>query len=361
MRQRIPLFIREKVWANKSLLSFLLLPFSFLYGAIIIFRNWLYEQNIFKSYSFNIPVISVGNITVGGTGKTPFIAYLARFLRDNAKRVVILSRGYKRREYRSSVVSNRERVLVSCQEAGDEPYLLAENLSGVPVMVGRDRVGLARLVREKFQPEIILLDDGFQYRALKRDLDIVLINVNDPFGNKRLFSSGPLREPLKSLKRAHIFILTHSTSQEKIAQLTTELSKYNPEAQVFMAVYQPVKLKEFVSPKEISFEELKIKRLYAFSSIANPLSFRNTLDSLQANIIGWEIFPDHYWYKIEDLPKIEEKAVNSQAEILLTTEKDKVRLPKEWKSKLPCYILGIEIKILSGEKILQKLVLSVCD
>jgi len=325
-----------------------MMPFSFAYGAIVALRNQLYDRGILKQVKLPCPVISIGNITAGGTGKTPMTVLTANGLKAHGFRPAVLSRGYGGRLTTSgNVVSDGASILLSPEEAGDEPVLIAAAAPGIPVLTGPDRCISGKLAIEKFGADVLVLDDAFQHRGLFRDVNIVLLDEDRPFGNGRLLPAGPLRESPAALNRADIIVTTGISGGETERKKPT-LSDNMP---VFRARYQPL---EIIQGKDKSFPSinsfplgsvetsqiqennnsilppgvLQGKKIYAFTGIAAPDKFRATLEELGATIIKFLAFPDHYFYKQADVQAIAGEAKAMNAEMVITTEKDGVKLLK---------------------------------
>ncbi|MCD6353861.1 MAG: tetraacyldisaccharide 4'-kinase, partial [Proteobacteria bacterium] len=313
---------------------------SFLYKHLIILRCQAYQKGIFFSRKLPISIISVGNLTVGGTGKTPTSIYLARLLQREGRRTAVLSRGYKGdASLNVNVVSDGKRVCLSPDEAGDESFLLVEKLPGVPVLTGRDRGLLCEYAMKNFSTEVAILDDGFQHLKLQRDLDIVLLDGNYPLGNGYLLPRGTLREPPQHLKRAHIILVAKpdkTTSKEKIERT---IRNYNPFAPVFFVYYSPVLLERLNSKETISWEYLRGQKVVALAGLAHPEPFARLLTHLGAEVVDTIFFPDHCCYRTEYLAKIKVKA------IIVTTEKDAVKLRSISLPTSEILVLGIEIRV----------------
>ncbi|HCG76976.1 MAG: tetraacyldisaccharide 4'-kinase [bacterium (Candidatus Ratteibacteria) CG_4_10_14_3_um_filter_41_18] len=331
--------------------SVFLVLFSFLYRFIIEVRNFLFQHRIFlKSIKLNSFLISVGNITAGGTGKTPVVMFLARKLQSQGKGLAVVARGYKRKGG-GFLVSNRREILMGSKEAGDEANLLAENLKGIPILVGRNRKMLSQVALNNFKVDTIILDDGFHYRYLKKDLEIVVIDATNPFSNGKLLPAGLLREPLSSLKRADCFWLNYVNlvDEERLNSLKKFLTKINPEAKIVESFYQPLSLIDS-SGKIYELSAISGKEVWLLAGIGNPSTFENLARHLGVKIIGKSFFPDHYWYKERNLKKI----LKEEFEILLTTEKDLVRL-KDIPFSKPILALRIEIKVKNEENLWRNL------
>ncbi len=341
--ESVPIYLR--------VFSFLLLPLSCLFFLILQVRSFFYSYVIQKR-RVNAFLISVGNITVGGTGKTPIASFLAKRFLKEGKRVSVISRGYRKRS-KKELVSDGEDILLSSQQAGDEAYLLAKNLSGIPVLSGRDRYKLSQRAIKEFSSDVIILDDAFHCLYLKKDLEIVVIDATNPFGNRLLLPAGPLREPLRNLKRADIFWLNRMNlvEEERLERLKETLFRINREAKIIESYYSPVSLFD-VSGKSYLPSFIKGKKVWLLAGIGNPSSFEKVVSLLGADIIGKSFFPDHYAYQKKDLECINKKLSNFtlnrdksgswfEKPFVLTTEKDFYRLPENFRGLW----LKIELKI----------------
>ena len=330
----------EKKWPNA-----LLLPFSLIYAAIIHLRNWLYDNDILSRTSVPCKVISIGNLTVGGTGKTPTVAMVAEEMSRNQFSVCVVSRGYKRTTKGTLLVSNGTDVLAGADECGDEPFLLARSLNGIPVIVDENRVRGAQYAIQTFCPDVILLDDAFQHRRINRDVDVVLVDASAGFGNKWLLPAGPLREPLRALRRASVIIFTRVEQNLKLPALK-ELIARSSSAPICAANHIPVVIKD-LDGREISIEAIKGRKVFAFCGIGKPASFFSLLEQLGAELIDVRIFKDHHPYSAEDKKNLVGAAREGGAEMLITTEKDRVRLSPEYFS-LPLWTLKIKMVLQYG-------------
>jgi tetraacyldisaccharide 4'-kinase len=315
---------------------------SFFYGWILRARVSLYHRGIFKAHSIPCKVISVGNITLGGTGKTPFVGLLAEMIQGRGIRTAILSRGYGG-EFQGSygLVSDGEKVFMDAAQAGDEPFLLAQKLDGIPVIVGRERRVSGQWAVDRFQPEVVILDDGFQHLSLKRNLNLLLIDSSCPFGNGKIFPRGILREPLDQISRADAVILTKAVGNDNISKLNEKISNLAGEIPVFRAYYEAVEIRAWEARESLPLERLRGRKVLAFSGIAHPDSFRETLLGLKAEIGGLEIFPDHYEYGRQDMDRLQDRASGSGAEAMVTTEKDLVRLKNLAPGPIPVWAISV--------------------
>ncbi len=335
---------RQGFLAAAVKLFFSLASFCYYSGAESI--KFLYRLRILRSYRFPRKVISVGNITLGGTGKTPLVALIAGRLNDHGKKAVILSRGYG-----------------GDRATSDEVELLRKRLPAVPVLVGRDRIKTAGEAVGSLKADVILLDDGFQHWRLKRDLDIVTLDVNDPFGNGRLIPRGILREPVSSLKRADVFILTKvSPDGDSIAKargLKTRLGAINANAAVFTSSYIPSRLFDIAGGEALGLSELENKKIALVCAIGAPGSFEGTVRALGADIALKSFFMDHHKYTGGDIKRVIDECEGRGVDIIVTTEKDVPRLAHHSSliahHSIRLLVLGIEMKIDNEEKFFDRL------
>jgi tetraacyldisaccharide 4'-kinase len=336
---------------------------SYLFSGIAQLRFWLYRHRILHDQPLGCLVVVVGNLTVGGTGKTPVVEKFARALQERGRKVAILSRGYKSKappfwkkwwwalthatEPPPRIVSDGKQVLLDSEQAGDEPYMLARNLPGVIVLVDKNRVKSGAYAIKKFGCDTLVLDDGFQYLPLKGQLNLLLVDKTNPFGNGHLLPRGILREPIKHLRRASYVFLTKSNG-ERDTELEALIQKHNPGVDTIECAHRPQYLQRFGSDERQPLSYLKGRRVVAFCGIATPESFEKFLRDLGAKIVGRERYLDHYRYGPEDFDELAELARYHDAECLITTEKDAVRIPDELKWSRPLYYLRLEIEILRG-------------
>jgi tetraacyldisaccharide 4'-kinase len=294
----------------------------------------------------------VGNITVGGTGKTPLTITLAKELKNRGIRVAILSRGYKRKKNSEPVVSDGKTIFLSPDESGDEPFLMAQACKDIPVLVGKDRFMNGRIALQRFGVQGLLLDDGYQYLPLQRDLNILLIDSHIGFGDEHLLPRGILREPLSHLRRANLFLLTKLEKPEISQPLEKKIRKINPSSQVFHSHYEPTSL---VGPQgeQEAFHSLRGKKILALSGIANSNYFSSLLRKCGVEIVREAVFPDHHLYTVKDLSSIEEKGKG--VDCIVTTEKDMVKLKKMKIDHLPLRALRIELKIWEEKEFYQRI------
>lgn len=353
--------VSNKTGISAYFLRIVLTVLSQLYRCIIFFIILFYRWRIFPRRKLPCYVISVGNITVGGTGKTPAVVMIANLLKERGRKVAILSRGYKRilasgsSRNKVTVVGSGEKLLVDVKEAGDEPYLLSRKLPQVAVLVGKNRILTGNYAITNFGTDTIVLDDGFQYLPLHRDLDIVTIDSIALFGNGRLLPRGRLREPLTSLKRGKVFLLTKVDQANNIENLIERLEKINPKAKVVQTIHFPEYLINIKTGKREELAILSGKKILALSSIGSPESFEKTLVALGASLVEKLRFPDHHWYVESELQEIKKKAMEKGTMLVVTTEKDAVRITlTEEEPRVDFFSMVISMKIIKGKKILEE-------
>ena len=348
---------------------------SYLFSGIVQLRLWLYRNRILRDQPLGCLVVVVGNLTVGGTGKTPIVEMFATALRDRGRKVAILSRGYKSKapplwqkwwfwlnhteEAPPRVVSDGEKVLLDSEVAGDEPFMLARNLPGVVVLVDKDRVKAGAYAIKRFGCDTLVLDDGFQYLPLKGRLNLLLVDKTNPFGNGFLLPRGILREPIKHLQRASYVFLTKSKGVRD-TELEAMIQKFNPGAEIIECAHKPRYLQRIDTGERIALETLAGKKIGAFSGIAAPESFEAFLRETGAKLGYTRRFLDHYRFTREDLAAVFEQARTAGVDLLITTEKDAVRIDVAGKFPLPCYYLRLEIEILRGADDFQDAVGKIC-
>lgn len=310
-------------------------PASFAYGLGAYCRMQAYASGLAPRVTSSVPVISVGNITVGGTGKTPLTIELARQLTNEGRRVAILSRGYKRKSKQPFVIvsdggSNRASVF----ESGDEPYLMAQAVPEAVVIAGPDRTKTAQLAAQEYLADVILLDDGFQHVQLKRKYDLVLIDYNDNLADELLLPAGRLREPLTALGRASHVVLTkipELADKARLESIGELVARYAPQAQLHLCRFKPKRLKALTSISSSASQPFATAatgsaRVLLVSGIARPKSFESMARSFCRNIVSELTFSDHHWYSASDIKMIEREMAKHKAEFVVTTEKDLVKL-----------------------------------
>jgi len=355
---------------------------SFLTGISKIFmllvklRRSLYNFRILRDKTLGVQVIAIGNLTVGGTGKTPVVEKFARELRDAGRNVAILSRGYRSKPpplhiwlankifFREDqtpprVVSDGKSLLLDSEMAGDEPYMLASNLRDVVVLVDKDRVKSGRYAIEKFSCDTLLLDDGFQYWKLRgRRHDVVLIDRQQPFGNEHLLPRGTLREPPTHLSRAQTIFITKSDG--RTAELRERISKLNSDAAVIECVHHPLYLEDVFTGEQCGLELLRGKKVASLSGIAQPESFEQSLVSLGGELVYSKRFADHHRFTQQEVLNAINRGKKRQAQVIVTTQKDAVRFPKIDRRDLPIYFMRVEIQIVAGANDFQDCVRKIC-
>jgi len=354
---------------TKALLGFLKFA-SFIFAAVVSLRRFLYKTGIKRRHPVGVQVISIGNITAGGTGKTPVTELLSRTLAAEGRKVAVLSRGYRRKEaplfkrlftdaiMPPLVVSDGRRVLLDSATAGDEPYMLASNLPGVAVIVDRDRVKAAKYALKRFGCDTIVLDDGFQYQRLKHTTDILLVDSTNPFGNGNMLPRGILREPARRLKLADVIFLTKCRGNED--EVEKEVRKYNRTADIVKCRHAPVSLKDVWSREEFDLSWLKGKTLCTLSGIASPKGFENSLRRLGAKVVWCDRYADHHRYDPSEILYALNRTADMGADALVTTEKDAVRFPRFETSPVKCLYMRIAIEITGGEEHFSSLVDRIC-
>jgi tetraacyldisaccharide 4'-kinase len=349
---------------------------SKVFQVAIKLRRWLYNIRILRDKTLGVQVIAIGNLTLGGTGKTPVVEKFARALRDAGRNVAILSRGYRSKpvplhqkflnkillredQTPPRIVSDGKSLLLDSEMAGDEPYMLASNLKDVVVLVDKDRVKSGRYAIEKFGCDTLLLDDGYQYWDLQgRRHDVVLIDRQQPFGNEHLLPRGTLREPPSHLARAQTIFITKSDGNT--ADLRKRISKLNPTAAVIECVHHPLYFEDVFSGERVGLDFLAGKRIASLSGIAQPESFESSLVKLGAELLYSKRFTDHHRFTQQEILNAINRSKKRQAEIIVTTQKDAVRFPKIDRRDLPIYFMRVEIKIVNGANDFQDCVRKIC-
>jgi tetraacyldisaccharide 4'-kinase len=338
------------------LLRFFLRIAAQVYSTAIRLRNSLYSKGQLKTYRANAPVISIGNITTGGTGKTPLVIWLCNQITKNLKLktqnygCAILTRGYK----------TTKNLKLKTQNYVDEPAILNKSCPQAKVIVNPNRVEAAGEAVNKFGAKVLIMDDGFQHRRLHRDLDIVTIDSIRPFGYDKMFPAGLLREPVTALKRADAVVITRcdQITGAKLTRIEEKLHSVNPDMLIAKSLHDPVCAKS-IDDKEISIEELKNKKIFAFCGIGNPDAFLNTVKGLGAELAGSKVYNDHHHYTNNNISDIYEEARYLNADLILTTQKDWFSTQYAIRStqyEIPFAYLEIELKFLAGEDKLKQLI-----
>lgn len=334
--------------------------FSPLYSAVMRIRAFFYAKGVFSTTRLALPVVSVGNLTMGGTGKTPMVMYLARLLLRHGVRPGVVSRGYGgRNRLPVALVSDGVQLFLSPHEAGDEPVLLARHLPGVPVVVSRKRAEGGQYLAKMDLADVLILDDGFQHQALCRDLDLVLFAAGVPVSLEWVFPGGMLREPPSALKRADCCVVTGvpGRAEQGDTLLRRWLAETCPGVPVFAGSYEPVAVYD-QKQRRVPFDELAGIPLFAFCGIANPQAFRRTMEGVFF-VKGWTFFADHHPFIFEDVENLARQALAEGCAALITTEKDYVKI-KAMEVALPIWVLAVELRMEDGfdRFVLDKLVLA---
>ncbi len=317
--------------------------FSYFYVWVVNLRNFLYDKNILKTRVVSVPVISIGNLTAGGTGKTPTVIWCCNFLSGKKYRCAILTRGYKAKPGKLS----------------DEPAILTKNCPATRVVVNPNRYEGARKAINRFHCNAIVMDDGFQHRKLARDIDIAVIDATNPFGYGKMLPAGLLREPVSSLKRAQAVILTRADQVDnaKLQLLEKKIKDENPDLKIAHAQHEPIcGIK--IGQKEITIEELRNRKVFAFCGIGNPESFLNTLKKLDINVVGHRFYNDHHNFTKDEFIDIYEEARYHEADIILSTQKDWTKTILFWMNheKIEFAYLKVEIKFTKNEDSIKGLI-----
>ena len=315
------------------------------YRLIITFRNWLYDKNIFAVLKLPCPVISVGNITVGGTGKTPCVIMLAQMLQFHGFKPAILSRGYGGSSVKSvDIVSDGKNILLDSRTAGDEPFLIAQSLRSIPIIVGPQRIKTGKTAINRFGANVLICDDAMQHRQIFRDINLVLLDSQDPLGNGHVLPRGKLREPIAGLKRATAFLLTRTDEKPKTEGINENLTQLR-NIPIFTSIH---KLQDVIKgdySEKWPISNLARKKVCAFCGIAKPDSFKKSLLAAEADILSLDAFPDHHNYNRTELEIIKKKFYNNRADLIITTQKDGMRLQNFADFLSIIYMMRIEMEI----------------
>jgi len=366
---------REK-GKGASILRFFLRQLSRLFALIVQVRLKLYSWGIIRPHTLGCQVLSVGNLTVGGTGKTPIVEVFARSLQQQGRKVAILSRGYKRKKqplgerikarltFQESgppplVVSDGKRLLLNSEISGDEPYMLASNLPQVAVLVDKNRVKAGKYAIKKLGCDTLVLDDGFQYLSLRHRLDIVLVDRTNPFGNRHVLPRGLLREPVRNIRRAGFIFITKSNG-DGAAELKAQLRALNPDAEISECRHHAKYLQDVYSGERLPLEHLQGMPVAAISGIAVPQGFEDELGRQGAHVLLHETYADHHRYTQQEILDVINSALQAGARALLTTEKDAVRFPFIERRDIPIYFLRVEIEMLSGTEAFKDWIARIC-
>jgi len=364
---------------SASLTRLVLHAFSFLFRFLVGLRLRLFRTGWKKQTHVGTLVISIGNVTVGGTGKTPVVELFAKTLRDRGRNVSILSRGYKSKaletpqQWTSKITGqeiDEEKMpkvvsdgsvppILDVSHGGDEPYMLAKNLEKVKVIVDRDRVKSARFAINEFSSDTIILDDGMQFLKIGHSLDVVLVDSNSPFGTGHLLPRGTLREPPKNLKRADYIFITKCREPNN-SELINKIKKYNQTAEIIECTHGPVHLENVFTGEIKPLDFINEKYVAAISGIAVPESFEEKLTENGAHVLFHRTFSDHHNFSQNDIDSFMRRCVRRDAEIIITTEKDAVRFHHPTELDVPVYFLRIEVDILTGQEVFEKIIDRIC-
>ncbi len=352
------------------MLLLLLKALSGVFAAVVAVRYFGYRTGILRRFPLGIQVISIGNVTAGGTGKTPVTEIFARTLAAEGRKVAILSRGYRRKEApfwvrmftqvvtKPLVVSDGRHVLLDSATGGDEPYMLASNLPGVAVVVDRDRVKAGRYAIKRLGCDTIILDDGFQYQRLKHTVEVVLVDATNPFGNGSMLPRGILREPARHLKRADIIFLTKCRGD--VSAVREEIRRYNDKAEIVECNHSPRLLRDVWGREELPLSWLQGKTVCTLSGIASPKGFENSLRHLGAKVVWCDRYADHHRYDASEVLYALNRTADMGSDALVTTEKDAVRFPRFETAPVKCLYLRIAIEILSGDENFREIIDRIC-
>jgi len=350
--------------------------FSWLFGFAVQVRLLLYRHGLLRPNDLGVQVISVGNLTVGGTGKTPVVEVFARALQQQGRKVAILSRGYRsklpplhvRVRQRMNilepvpprVVSDGSRLLLDSDRSGDEPYMLASNLPQVAVLVDKDRVKAGKYAIRRMGCDTLILDDGFQYLHLRHRLDIVLVDCRNPFGLDRMLPRGLLREPMRNIRRAGFIFITKCPPEGAPPELKNRLRALNPEAEICECRHASQYVQDLYTRERMPLDRLAGLKVAAVSGIAVPRSFEGELQQLGADLVYSEQHADHHRYTQQEIIETVNRSMAAGAKVLLTTEKDAVRFPLLDRADIPVWFLRVEIEMLSGSEAFRDWVGRIC-
>src|SRR5437870_3266339 len=371
----IDVVLERRRGIRATALRAILYALSFVYERLVQLRLYFYRKRVFRERALGCLVISVGNLTVGGTGKTPIVEKFARALRAGGRRVAILSRGYKSVPRKRSwldrmrgtivdpprIVSDGKTLLLDSRTAGDEPYMLAHNLRDVVVLVDKDRVKSGLFAIDKWKVDTLLLDDGFQYLHLKHRLDMVLVDRQAPFGNEFMLPRGTLRETPRNLRRASYIFITKNTGESNDT-LVKRIRRYNRTAEIIECAHKPLYLQDVYTSERLPLDALRDTFIGSLCAIAAPESFEGALQKLGAHVDLSKRYIDHHYYTEAELTSFINRCIRRDLVMIVTTEKDAVRMPRlpEAKVKVPIYFLRVEIEILSGHESWEHCVARIC-
>ena len=323
---------------------------SFFYRLIINFRNWLYDHKILKEVILPCPVISVGNITVGGTGKTPCVIMLAQMLQASGFKPAILSRGYGGKSINPvNIVSDGHKILLDSETAGDEPFLIAHALKGIPVITGTKRIITGKTAVNQFGANVLICDDSMQHRQIFRDINLVLLDSQSLRENNHILPRGRLREPITELKRASAIVITRAGEARKT---NSRIERFFPAEKIpiFRSIHKPKDIVKGDCSAQWPISILAGKKVCAFCGIAKPDSFKKTLLDAEAKVLSFDVFSDHHRYSKSELEKIKTRFIDCHADFLISTQKDGMRLQEFPEFLNIIYMLRVEMEMIpSGE------------
>ncbi len=362
----IDVILERRYGRRADILRWILHGLAAIYRVLVQIRLALYRNRYFRPRSLGCVVISVGNLTVGGTGKTPVVEMLARALQAGGRRVAILSRGYKsvprplllrlwdgifkkKAVFGPRLVSDGNSLLLDSRTAGDEPFMLANNLRGVVVLVDPDRVTSGQYAIESFGADTLLLDDGFQYLRMRHGIEIVLVDSQALFGNEYLLPRGTLREPPKNLRRATHIFLTKCIDRNN-GDSIARIRKYNRTADIIECAHRPRHLRNLVTGEIKSLDFLRELEVGSICGIAIPESFQSALNDLGAKVSVSKFYIDHHRYSVREIENFIRRCGRRGLAAIITTEKDAVRIPRILDPEVPIYYLRVEIEILGGQE-----------
>lgn len=365
--------------ADRFMLGFLFVASRF-YRMAVQFRLWLYDKRFYRNHAIGCQVVSIGNLTCGGTGKTPVVEVFAKSLTKQGRKVAILSRGYRSKKQRNfyqklqglfysrkrevlppRVVSNGKELLLQSDLAGDEPYMLASNLKDVAVLVDKDRVNSGLYAIDEYATDTLILDDGFQYLGLKAHINIVLVDSTSPFSNHHVLPRGLLREPIKNIRRADYVFLTKSNGGSHLRHLKTFIRRHNRRAEIIECCHRPQYIERvFERGIQQPLTALKGAKVAAISAIAKPESFEAFLKDFGAKIVHTARYADHHRYTEQQILEFVKEAKAAGAEMIMTTEKDAVRIPQLPEEDIPFHFLRVQIDILSGQENFDQCIKRIC-
>jgi len=347
---------------NKRWLTVWLLPFSLLFRLAVYLRNLLYDHNLLSFVKLNVPVISVGNLTVGGTGKTPAVEYIARLMLNNHLRPAIVTRGYGRKQRGTVVVSDGEKIRATVEVGGDEAMLLAKRLQRAVVIADEKKFSGAKYAGENFQIDAVIVDDGFQHRKLHRDLNIVLIDAPSFFDNQWMLPAGPFREPFGSVSRADVVIFSNAknSASDKLEKLFHRTSNESS-AILFTASLAPKFVENLTTGEHVPLSFINEKNVFAMCGIAQPARFFEEIKKCGANVVESVAFPDHHAFKKDDIIAIFERARRAHAELIVITEKDAAKWSAEIEAhSIPVLFLRVEFELMAGVETFESTIVHHC-